>query len=826
MLAFLSWYLVVFFINLLVFPLVFVLFPGLEDRGYSLARTAGLLLWGYLFWILTTVGIAQNDLGGLTLALILFTVISVSVGRGKFAEIKIWFKEHLSVVLVVEVLFLLAFVLLAFIRSANPDITGTEKPMELAFINAILRSPTFPPLDPWLAGFNISYYYFGYLMTAMLARITAVSGSVAFNLMLSLTFALSAIGAYGLVYNLLSCRKRTRDEGIRSPIPLLPIMGTIFLLIVSNFEGFLEMLHRKGLFWKTAADGTAISRFWVWLDIKDLSQAPLQQTSWVPDRYYWWWRASRVVSDTTLSNAPQELIDEFPVFSFLLGDLHPHVLSIPFILLALGVGLNIFLGGWRGKTRLAGIYLPIKPQGLLVVSLVLGGLAFLNTWDILIAATVICGSFLIHRIYESGWKWDRLIEVIIFALIVVAGSLLLYLPFFQHFSSQAGGILPNLVNPTRGAHLWVMFGPLFIPIFAYLLYTLSDRKREIKWKHAFLVTAGTLIALWLLPWLLGVLVAWRMPEQASTFLYNQGVQDYLTLIQLAFSRRFQYSAGLITLSLIILGSLALLLGKLVKKQQEIEEEEIVDMDVDRSIQYQSGVIVFVTFLMLLAGLLVLGPDFVYLRDQFGWRINTIFKFYYQAWILWSIVAGYGAAVLLTDLKRLWKWVFKIILVLVLLMAGVYTVLSVSTKTNHFEPYRGWTLDGTAYLSYNDPDEAQAIAWLNQAPDGYLAEAVGGSYSNHARISTMTGLPTILGWPGHESQWRGSMDPQGSRAEDIQRLYETSSWDEAELILLKYEIQYVFIGDLEHSTYLVNETKFIRHMGLAFSQGSVTIYTSP
>ncbi|MFC2063736.1 DUF2298 domain-containing protein [Chloroflexota bacterium] len=826
MLAFFSWYLVAFMINLLIFPLVFVLFPGLEDRGYSLARTAGLLLWGYLFWILTTVGIAQNDLGGLTLALILITGVGSWLGRTKLAQIKSWFRKHLSVVLVSEVIFLIAFALLAFIRAANPDITGTEKPMELAFINAIFRSPTFPPRDPWLAGFSISYYYFGYLITAMLARITAVSGSVAFNLMLSLTFALSAVGAYGLVYNLFSRRNKVGDPKTLSVNPFLPIMGPVFLLIASNFEGFLEMLHRKGFFWKTASDGTAISRFWSWLDIKDLNQAPLQETSWIPDRYYWWWRASRVVSDTTLSNSPQELIDEFPVFSFLLGDLHPHVLSIPFILLALGVGMNIFMGGWRGETRLTGISFPIKPQGLLASSLVLGGLAFLNTWDILIAAAVVCGSFLIQRILESGWKWDRIIEVIIFTLIVVAGSLFLYLPFFQNFSSQAGGILPNLVNPTRGAHLWVMFGPLFTPIFAYLLFALIKNKKEIKWKTALLITAGGVIGLWAISWILALLIAWQMPEMAASFLSNQGVQDFLTLIKLALSRRVLYSAGLITMSLIIFGSLTLLIGKMAKRQQRISSEDAIAHSEHRAKPYQPEVPIFITLLMLLAGLLVLAPDFLYLRDQFGWRINTIFKFYYQAWILWSIVAAFGVAVLLTDLKRVWKWVFTITLVLILSMAGAYTVLSVSTKTNHFDPYHGWTLDGTAYLSHNDPVESQAVAWLNQAPDGFLVEAVGGSYSTHARISTMTGLPTILGWPGHESQWRGSMEPQGSRAEDIQNLYETSSWDEAELIISKYSIKYVYIGNLERSTYRVNEAKFSRHLGLVFSMGSVAIYSVP
>jgi len=103
------------------------------------------------------------------------------------------------------VLFLVAFAAWAVVRAANPEAVGTEKPMELAFINAILRSPNFPPHDPWLSGYAISYYYFGYVIIAMLAKFTGTAGGIAFNLGISLIFALSACGAFGLVYNLFEC---------------------------------------------------------------------------------------------------------------------------------------------------------------------------------------------------------------------------------------------------------------------------------------------------------------------------------------------------------------------------------------------------------------------------------------------------------------------------------------------------------------------------------------------------------------------------------------------------------------------------------------------
>ncbi|MCZ2287929.1 MAG: DUF2298 domain-containing protein, partial [Anaerolineales bacterium] len=157
-------------------------------------------------------------------------------------------------VIATELLFLVSFAFLAFVRACNPEAVGTEKPMELAFINAILRSPTFPPNDPWMSGYSISYYHFGYIMAAMLARVTATSGNLAFNLMSALVFALAAVGSYGILYNLLAAYTGRRvhahtstqvdtPDTDQSPITnyhLLALLAPLFLLILSNFEGLLE----------------------------------------------------------------------------------------------------------------------------------------------------------------------------------------------------------------------------------------------------------------------------------------------------------------------------------------------------------------------------------------------------------------------------------------------------------------------------------------------------------------------------------------------------------------------------------------------------------
>ena len=213
---------------------------------------------------------------------------------------------------------------------------------------------------------------------------------------------------------------------------------------------------------------------------------------------------------------------------------------------------------------------------------------------------------------------------------------------------------------------------------------------------------------------------------------------------------------------------------------------------------------------------------LYLRDQFGWRMNTIFKFYFQTWILWGLVAAFGTAILLKELKKTWKWVHSVGLTVLILMALAYPVFGLLTKTNNFKP-GVWTLDGTAYMQIYDPDDVAGILWLQQAPLGVVAEAISGSYTQFARISEMSGQQTVLGWPGHESQWRGGATEIGTREQDIAQLYKTTSWTEAEKIINQYNIRYIFVGGLERSAYRISEAKFQNNLKIVFQKGSVTIY---
>lgn len=856
MLSALLWYFTITLIGWITFPLVYRLLPALVDRGYAFTRAVGLLLWAYAFWLLASLGILRNDLGGLLFSVLLLIALSGWALRSvSLEEMADWLRKQRSLVLVVEILFLVAFAFMGLVRAANPEILGTEKPMELAFINAILNSPEFPPHDPWLSGYAISYYYFGYVMVAMLAKLTGTPGGVAFNLGVTLVFALSAVGSYGLVYNLLSFRstrlpRRQMDSSGRaaqakSTFLSLALLGPIFVLLIGNLEGFLEVLHARGLFWQSTPTGELTSPFWKWLDMRELSSPPQQPFSWTPSRYLWWWRASRVVQDYDFAENWKEVIDEFPAFSYLLADLHPHVLAMPFAFLAMGLALNLFLGGGEGRLSWlqrglgerveSWLSLEINPPVFLLGAVCLGGLAFLNTWDFPFYVALFAGAFALVRMRQVGTGWGvGISEFFRLTIALVVTGIILYLPFYIGFSSQAGGVLPNLVYPTRGTHLWVMFAPLLLPLFAFLYFRWMHSSGLGFWKGGALALSLTLL-LWLLSILLTVGIA-MLPEVNNLFLGSLSAPDYGNLLAESLVRRIRSPGGWLTLLIL----LAMTLGLMLKAVGEKKIEENVEgsralsnsesaQDVPQSLSPN----IFVLLLILLGTLLVLGPEFLYLRDLFGWRINTIFKFYYQAWLLWAVAAAYASSILLLIPRRPWNLIYRGVLILIMMVGMTYTSLGLWTKTNAFKPATGFTLDGTAYLLHQSPNEMSAIAWLSAAPAGVVAEAVGGSYSIYGRVSTLSGQPTVLGWDFHETQWRGSSLLLGTRQNDIQRLYCTRDWNEAQEIINLYNIRYIFLGNLERSDFTpancpggLNDVKFIRNLAVAFQQGEVTVYMVP
>lgn len=851
-LSFLLWYLVISALGWISFPLTFRFFPRLASKGYAVSRPLGLLVWGFIFWLLCTLGILQNNLGGQILALILLAGLSsLALIKGRAAELTGWIKANWKSIVTIEAVFLVFFICWAVVRAANPEITATEKPMELAFINSILRSPTFPPQDPWLSGYAISYYYFGYVLVAMLIRITGVVSGVGYNLAAALWFALTAIAAFGMVYDIIAFWKRGREgketslysEAAKTVARISGILGSLFVLVVSNIEGLLEILSGAGLFWSKGADGTFTSKFWSWLDILDLNAHEGKPLADTLSRFWGWWRGSRVLQDYKFSGVSVEIIDEFPFFSYLLSDLHPHVLAMPFDLLAMAIALNLFISGAE-KVRLGWSPLDwFKRWEFWLTALVLGSMAFLNTWDFPIYVGLYCLVLIYIRVNQVGWSGKRIGEFLLSGLVYGVTGIVLFLPFFLAFKSQAGGFLPSMEFVTRGIHFWVMFAPLLIPIFAWLIYVWRNEPREMALRRGSSFALYLVGGLWVVSALVGLLAFSLLPlgnqlafsANASIANLGQkligigqlfgGIHDSTNgaeVLAVSMQRRVLMAGTWVTL-LIMLGMVWGQLAKSVRKSVELQAEETAVESPRTDLNANH----FLLVLVLIGAGLTLFPEFFYLRDQFGSRMNTIFKFYFQAWVFWGIAAASVTVILWSELRGVKRVIFHFVWWLVFAAALCYPAIMLANKTNNFNPAQ-WTLDGNAFIRNNNPDEALAEDWLSKAEMGVVAEAVGGSYNpDFARISTHTGLPTVLGWPGHEWQWRGGGTEVGSRESDIKTLYETSNWFEALSIINKYNIRYIYVGSSEYGKYeKLSVQKFTSNLPVAYSNGTVTIYEVP
>ena len=868
------WWAVTSILGLAALPLAWRIFSRLPDRGYGVSRMLGILAAGYVLWLGATTGLLLNTPGGALGALIVVAGLGLGVYSRQSQELREWVRENVRTIVVVEAIFLVSFLTWSFVRASNPEIVATEKPMELAFLNSILRSERFPPPDPWLSGYAISYYYFGYVLLALLTHLTGVTAGVAFNLGNATWFAMAILGSYSVLFNLLAVRDGKPRRGSA-------LLGPLFVVVAGNLEGFLEVLHSLHVSWRSDGAGQLASSFWHWLGIKDLVSPPLGAPALLPERYLWWWRASRVVHDINLAGVDIEVIDEFPFFAFLLADNHPHLLTMPFALLAVSFALQVFVHvrgreekppvpAWPSAPRqwivgalgavltlaalrgiAAGISLRQAADGLraflestalmagglgLLAAFVLvllrrvpsllstdeflfsvwifGALAFLNTWDFPIYLSLLLGAAW-WRSRGAGWR-AVLPQAVITGLALAVGGVLAYLPWYPTFKSQAGGILPNLIYPTKFVQLFVMFGAALTPLVAWLLWRLWNSRAEKRFRQSVLSGLALPVGLLLISWLLaGFIYAGlsQKPQALQEVMAGLGFQASDPIIAGILARRLAQPWGALALGLIA-GACVVLL-----------RSESTPRRVPKDLLHEPAPWPFVLLLVALGALLVLTPEFVYLKDSFGNRMNTVFKFYFSSWIIWGLAAAYAFTELATLGRRRVQLLAGLLLIPVLL-GLFYTLLATWTKTNGFRPQSGMTLDGIRHLSGGRPQDYNAILWMQEnLPYGVVAEAVGGSYSEYGRISAHTGFPTVMGWEFHEYQWRGSYDFRGSRSQDIRTLYQTRDWTQARAIADRYGIDYVYVGPLERSAYgSAAERKFGFFMDKVYDQDDVLIYS--
>jgi YYY domain-containing protein len=854
MLIVIVWWLWMQILGLAALPLTYRFFRRLPGRGYAFARPLGLLLTTYILWLGGSLGLLRNSVGGALVSLFVVAMVSLVYywrGRARPAPdgsivgdpgLLAWLRANLRLVLSVELLYAGALALWALLRAYSPQLTtaGGEKFMEIMYLNSIARSDYFPPIDAWLSGYAISYYYFGYVMTALVTMLSGFSAHLTFNVAVANLFALTCTGAFGLVYSLVkhyATAPAVVEPGHGRSRPILwGLLGAVLVAVMGNLEGFLETLY--------SARQLPVS-FWQWLDIKEIN-LPFDQSlapSLMPARSgWWWWRASRVIHDLDPAGNSMGVqpINEFPGFSFLLGDMHPHVLALPFVLLALAVALNALLKASEGEDTPEGAaswLAPVKRIPLLV-PLCLGALAFLNTWDFPIYWLIFLVAFGLGCWRRSGqFDWPLIRKVGVTGVAVAILSFLIYLPFYIGFRSQAGGVMPTIYVGTRFRQYFVMFGPFLVALGGFLILLVARWRRKAagrRWVKGWL---GWTAALLLVPFALMLLISLALAITPPGRELLEGIRRIPAIYDIVGDKAWMPVLGDLLLVKLRYWVMPLVVAAMVALGVVLLQRSIRPASVDAE-QGEGGLLrlpsVQFALICAVAGLLLtLSVEFFYLIDVFRVRANTIFKFYFQAWVLMGLASAF-AIYYLTDgpgwrgrAAKTVRWAFLAAFWILFAMGMVYPVLGNIRRAEDFASAP--QLDGTAYLADSQPDDYAAITWLKEnvtgAPVILEAPGTGGSsYVYEGRVSALTGLPTLRGWSGHENQWRGSYEIQGAREPDIETIYNTLDPEEALTLVDKYDITYVYVGPVERGEYDPRGlAKFERFMEVAYRNDGVTIY---
>ena len=783
----LLWWLAVQAITVVTLPLTWLLFRHMPLAGYPFAKTFGILLFGFTGWFLMSLRILPNSLWALIVVFLFLAALSAAAIR-RFRLRLSTFREAVGhQVFVVEVLFLVLLCGYAVLRQWAPEIMGTEKFMDFMMVNSILQSSSMPPHDAWAGGLAINYYYFGYLIVAFLTRLTGISSAITFNLALALFFALSGLGAYGIGYSLV---KRFQAAGGVTE----PRAGTftgLFAVLLLLFIGNLFTI------WKALVEPEILRQnFWFGVG----------------------WNASRVVYRVDGDTMLDFTINEFPAFSFILGDMHPHVMALPFALLAIFTALT-----WYARPE----YTPLPPSfprtresilAILTVSrtsrivlsaVIFGSLYFLNSWDFptyfLLLALCVLLSLKIHD-KLAHWK-DALIWVAATGVL----ALIFFAPFYLTFDPPTQGIGFVPYRSDLG-QFFTMYGIFIVPL-GVLLTVLGiqaafrhvvpesaedrplarGRKARQQRRRADSGESPPAesqpeprerwefyrpYALWIIAWVAGTLLLARLFDTAAL--------------------------AIITLSLVV--GLALLL-----RWRDYSEP-----------------LPFVCAVVGLGALLVLASELVYVKDFYGppnIRMNTVFKLYFQVWTLLAPVmafAIYYARIWLRDRRRPLSWVFRAVTILLVLSGLYYSLLTAPVFASfQREPP---TLDGTSYYVRDHADEVAAIAWLqeNAAPDSLVVEAMGQEYSQYSRVSAFTGLQTVMGWRQHENLWRNDFKLVLDRENDLQHFFVTAPRAGAEQLLRKYDADYIFIGDWERKLYGDGVERLLNWFPIVYQSGNVYV----
>lgn len=878
------WWFMLLLLGFAALPITMSFLRFLPDRGYAFAKPLALLVWVYPFWLLGVLGFLHNTFGALAFLLVVLALANWTLLRGRGNDSVIaWLRAHWRYVLIVEIVFGVAMLAFAYFRAFNPEISGTEKPMEFMFLNSILQSDTFPPHDAWLSGFAISYYYLGYVIVAALAKLGNIPSEYAFNMGLIMTYALAAVSAFGLIFNLVSHAQKNGDTPATRP-SLAPyafgLLAVFMLLVVGNLESVVEVSYNADYI----KHDTVAS-----LNLHGLEDVQPSGTL-TPQDNWWWWRASRVLNDTNPTGGHDEVIDEFPAFSFLLGDLHPHVLSLPFCILALAVAFSLLLAKSSSAvirqsspdssqspiSSLQSLSATIFTPRMLLTALIVGALGMLNTWDIVTYGFVIAAAFAISQFRIAGkLSAQVIISSVAVMLVLFAGGFLLFLPFYLGFSSQAHGITPEIFNKTPLLSYLIMFGLFIFVIGSFLI-------RLIGWQRTLPFAVGAFGGA-----LVGYLLTYLPLSNSFPFLAPEvliglgSIVGFAIVVLIFFLRSYKpVTSDIANISLLILlvpvsialiglvvlqispslqsqlssalplnpgesvgGALLgaffkallsnpgvfLLLTFLIAGTVTLGRLILASDDVPALADFDRTTILFVLLMVLVGLALTFGVEFLYIRDTFESRMNTVFKLYYQGWLLLAMAATFGVYYLWKTVRGPGRAAFLGAFAVIFCLSLIYPALAYPNKANYFNAKQTPpTLDGWSWVHNSFPDDYAGIVWAraNIPSNAVILEGAGNQYSFDNRVSVATGLSTVLGWGGHELQWRGNSKESDPRAQDIETIYKSRDLTKTRELLDKYDVSFVVVGEIEKSKYSLaaqSIDKFGKLGEKVFEQGTMRIY---
>jgi len=796
-LAVATWWGATLLLAIAAWPLAFFVFRPLRDRGWFFARALGWLLAGWSLWLAASGQFAIFSVRNVWTTVGVLAAAGIVAAIAQRKSIGAFLRERWQALLLGEAIFGAAFLLFVGIRIMNPDLwqpwQGGEKFMEVAFINGILRSPYFPPVDPHFAGGFINYYYFGMYLVAFLYKMTGIPAEIGFNLAIPLLFALTATHAYGIAYSAVPEHWRTQGWQRGAGYALF---APLFITLVGNLDGFAMVVRNLGNYsashFESAIPGVqALVR----------AASALDNLGAVLKNYNFW-EPSRVIPAT---------INEFPFWSFLFADLHPHLIGIPISLVFCALVLVLVRSGGRNwlESRLFGAAL------LATFSLVLGTLASVNLWEL----PTYFGLGILALVVSQYWGRGRvsLWWTVAFGSFYAVLAWLFFLPFFANYTNiGASGVGFVREGDEVGRWLLIWGLPLFVTA-SWLLWSAGRAARPV-WRdgvkvrpdgfeRAFSLAARKFDRLPRIAWLE------RVVQVNGSFAYRM-IATLLPLTLVGMALAWWLDRSVLALCLPLLTLSFVLLWR---------RGSAADAGT------QVAVLLAVTGFAILAGTQV-----VYLKDFLSggdyYRMNTLFKFFNQVWVLLGITAAVGFARLwsgwmdgelqsesdpapVTRSGQIGRWVwtgaFALLLTASLFFPLFGTMSRVDDRLVGWRPERN-TLDGLAYMNqgvYSWPDASNtielqydrpAIDWLLDHVRGnvVIAETSELDYyrAGSTRAASQTGLSGLGGF--HEGEQRYG-ETIGARAALHQELWRTQSVFRMQEILDDLDVALVYAGQLEN-----------------------------